>query len=117
MQSGVGFRDAAMIQRLAAPVGIGGWPGVVRPSRLPLMAHGVRDVFTEGWGVAQLTLDPWQWAQEQFGECDLGDIRRTRRAIRFAAQVASDTSGSTPRQTETWKDCKAAYRLIDNDDV
>lgn len=64
-----------------------------------------------------LTLDPEQWAVEQFGNCDLGDLRRTRRAVRFAAQVARAPSASTPVQTEKWSDCKAAYNLFANEDV
>lgn len=62
-------------------------------------------------------LDVEKWAEEQFGECDLGDVRRTRRAVATAALFAADSSGSTPEQTETWSDCKAAYRLIDNPHV
>ncbi len=58
-----------------------------------------------------------QWAEEQFGQCDLGDKRRMKRLVKYAAQAAADPSSSTPKQTESWKDCKAAYRLIDNDDV
>ncbi len=65
----------------------------------------------------ELTLDPRQWAEEQFGACDLGDQRRTRRAVKFAAQVAAHPDGSTPLQTGTWSDCKAAYRLFGADDV
>jgi hypothetical protein len=62
-------------------------------------------------------LDVQVWAEQQFGACDLGDERRTRRAVRMAACFAADSSGSTPEQTETWSDCKAAYRLFDNSDV
>ena len=62
-------------------------------------------------------LDVDLWAEQQFGTCDLGDARRTRRAVRTAALFAADSSGSTPEQTETWGECKAAYRLIDNADV
>jgi hypothetical protein len=64
-----------------------------------------------------VTLDPRQWAEEQFGDCQLGDARRTKRAIKLAAQVAAHPSGSTPQQTSRWDDCKAAYRLFDADDV
>lgn len=70
-----------------------------------------------GCALATYTLPAEQWAQEQFGQCDFGDARRTKRAVRFAAQIANDTSGSTPRQTGSWRDCKAAYRLIDRDEV
>jgi hypothetical protein len=64
-----------------------------------------------------VVLDVYGWAKEQFGNCQLGDERRTARVVNMAAQFAANPSGSTPEQTETWKDCKAAYRLIDNDDV
>lgn len=64
-----------------------------------------------------LELDVTKWAQEQFGTCQLGDVRRTRRAVKFAAQAAANPSGHTPEQTEKWGDCKAAYRLLDQEDV
>ena len=64
-----------------------------------------------------LVLDTEKWAQQQFGSCDLGDVRRTRRLVKFASQVAGDPDASTPGQTERWSDLKAAYRLIDNDNV
>jgi len=64
-----------------------------------------------------VSLNVTQWAEEQFGQCVLGDLRRTKRLVRYAAQAAADPSGSTPKQTESWHDCKAAYNLIDNDDV
>lgn len=54
---------------------------------------------------------------EQFGDCDLGDMRRTQRAVKFAAQIARAPSASTPVQTEKWSDCKAAYNLFGNEDV
>lgn len=62
-------------------------------------------------------LDVNEWAKQQFGSCELGDMRRTTRAIKVAAQFAADPSASTPDQTETWSDCKAAYRLFDEEDV
>jgi hypothetical protein len=65
----------------------------------------------------EFTLDVDQWAVEQFGDCNLGDKRRTKRAVHYAAQVASNPSGSTPDQTEDWNDCKAAYRLFNEEDV
>lgn len=64
-----------------------------------------------------LFLDTDQWARQQFGSCDFGDVRRTRRLVKFAAQVAGEPDASTPGQTEKWADLKAAYRLIDNDKV
>lgn len=37
--------------------------------------------------------------------------------VKLAMQVASRPDGSTPEQTESWGDCKAAYRLFDSGDV
>lgn len=65
----------------------------------------------------RFSLSPTAWAEQEFGKCELGDLRRTRRAVKLAAQVAADPSGSTPRQTIDWNCCKAAYRLFDEDDV
>jgi hypothetical protein len=67
--------------------------------------------------VATVTLNVNEWAEEQFGQCDLGDVRRTRRLVQYATEAAADPSGSTPKQTESWAECKAAYRLIHSDAV
>jgi hypothetical protein len=65
----------------------------------------------------KMELDVKAWAAEQFQSCELGDERRTARAVRMAAQFAANPSGSTTEQTECWSDCKAAYRLFDCADV
>lgn len=62
--------------------------------------------------MSTVTLDTNQWAEEQFGQCELGDKRRTKRLVHYAAQAAANPDGSTPRQTEFWADCKAAHRLF-----
>jgi hypothetical protein len=53
-----------------------------------------------------------QWSREQFDGCELGDRRRTKRVVKLAAQAAMMPDASTPKQTEGWSDCKAAYRLF-----
>jgi len=58
-----------------------------------------------------------RWAQEQFGSAVLGDIRRTRRLVSLATQMAGNSSGSIPQQTGAVADMKAAYRLFSADDV
>jgi hypothetical protein len=63
--------------------------------------------------MAMVTWDVGAWAEQQFGTCELGDRRRTRRLVKFAAQAAEKPEASTPRQAETWADLKAAYRLFD----
>jgi hypothetical protein len=67
--------------------------------------------------VMALELDVNTWAQEQFGDCQLGDRRRTRRAVLAAARFAAHPSGSTPQQAENWSDLKAIYRLLNEGDV
>jgi hypothetical protein len=44
----------------------------------------------------------------------LGHKRRTKRLVKFAGQAAAMPDASTPKQTENWADCKAAYRLFEN---
>jgi len=58
-----------------------------------------------------------EWAQMNFGTCELGDKRRTKRLIKIAADVANNPSASFPDQMATWGDLKAAYNLFDCDDV
>jgi hypothetical protein len=58
-----------------------------------------------------------EWAQMNFGNCQLGDKRRTRRLVEVATEVANNPSASFPDQMPTWSDLKAAYNLFDSDDV
>lgn len=58
-----------------------------------------------------------EWAQVNFGDCDLGDKRRTHRLIEVAEQLANNPSASLPNQIELWSDLKAAYRLFDREEV
>ena len=67
--------------------------------------------------MATMTWDAAQWAGEQFGTCELGDRRRTKRMVKLATQAAAKPDAATPRQTERWGDCKAAYRLFAQADV
>jgi Transposase DNA-binding/Transposase Tn5 dimerisation domain/Transposase DDE domain len=57
------------------------------------------------------------WAREMFGDCDLGDRRRTERLVKMAGRVAENPSGSLPDQMGTWAELKAAYRLFDSPQV
>lgn len=58
-----------------------------------------------------------RWAQEQFGSAVLGDVRRTRRLVTVASQMAGNSSGTIPQQTDAVAAMKAAYRLFSEDDV
>jgi len=64
-----------------------------------------------------VTMDAQVWAEEQFGQCDLNDKRRTDRLVKLAAGVLCHPSGSLPEQTADTADLKAAYRLFARDDV
>ena len=67
--------------------------------------------------MAAVEWDPVVWAEVQFGTCEWGDRRRNKRLVNMAQQFAARPDASTPQQTETWGDLKAAYRLFDTDDV
>src|SRR5690349_22655436 len=82
-----------------------------RPGGVPTLAC------TEVWSMSSLTLDVADWAEQQFGTCEFGDIRRTRRMVKLATQVATKPDAATPKQTENWGDCKAAYRWASQEEV
>jgi len=63
------------------------------------------------------TIQARQWAHEQFANCDLGDERRTKRLIAVATAMAEKPASSFPQQFAFWSDLKAAYRLLNNDQV
>lgn len=67
--------------------------------------------------MASLALEIAVWAEQQFGDCVLGDRRRTKRLVKLATQAAAMPDASTPKQTENWGDCKGAYRLFNQDEV
>lgn len=58
-----------------------------------------------------------EWAAEQFGQVDVGDVRRTRRAVKVAARMAHHPAGSIPAQSGDWASTKGAYRLFDQEAV
>src|SRR2546429_9968116 len=65
-----------------------------------------------------MQVEAMQWAQDTFGAAQLGDVRRTKRLVRLAAQMLEDPEGSLPRQTQgNWSDLKGAYRLLRADGV
>lgn len=57
--------------------------------------------------------DVGAWAERQWGGVDLGDKRRTHRAVAMGAAMAEQPSAGLPRQTGGWSAAKAAYRLLD----
>lgn len=65
----------------------------------------------------ELTQDVKEWAAQQWGAVHLGDERRTARAITLGAQLAANPAAQLPEQTGSWKDTKAAYRLLNTEEV
>jgi Transposase DNA-binding/Transposase Tn5 dimerisation domain len=61
--------------------------------------------------------DPLRWAQQQWSTTALGDARRTRRAVQLGAALASRPEDSLPAQNGSWREVKAAYRLLNEPDV
>lgn len=55
-----------------------------------------------------------EWAIEQFGAVELGDMRRTERALEMAECMARRPGDSLPKQMTDWRGQKGAYRLLDN---
>lgn len=65
----------------------------------------------------ELTPDVKDWAAQQWGAAKLGDKRRTTRAVALGAQLAANPAAQLPKQTGSWKELKAAYRLLNESDV
>jgi len=61
--------------------------------------------------------NPSAWAEEEFRDAQLHDLRRTRRLVRVASALAACPSGVLPRALEDWAELKAAYRLFGEEDV
>lgn len=62
-------------------------------------------------------LDPDWWARQTFGPAQLGDRRRTRRAVATAAALAAQPTAALPRQLRDPAALKATYRLLHEPDV
>lgn len=76
-----------------------------------------RILFMDGILMDSYVLDVDLWAQQNFGDCDFNDQRLTDRLVRYATAVAHKPDDLTPQQTQSWKECKAVYRLMDNEKV
>jgi hypothetical protein len=62
-------------------------------------------------------LDNNQWVEQNFGECDFGDKRRTDRLKTVASNMLATPEKSIPQQNVEWSDVKAAYRFFGNENV
>ena len=59
-------------------------------------------------------LGPSAWAAQHFATAQLGDRRRTRRAVTLAAQIAAHPDASLPAQTGDRAALRGAYALLNN---
>jgi transposase-like protein/DDE family transposase len=57
------------------------------------------------------------WAAEEFGGTDLGDVRRTRRLVTLAAEIAAKPAGTVTRACTTSASREGAFRLLENPTV
>ncbi len=64
------------------------------------------------------------WAVEQWGDAELGDTRRTQRAMSttgyayaIGAAIAANPQGSLADMMQGWNEIRAAYRLFAEDNV
>lgn len=58
-----------------------------------------------------------RFGEEHFGGARLGDVRRQRRLVALASQMAKHPGGTLPDKVKSPADLKALYRLMDSDAV
>lgn len=54
------------------------------------------------------------WAEEEFGDSDLGDLRRTKRAVELAAVMAARPGGRVTSVVQNSAEREGAFRLLCN---
>jgi transposase-like protein/transposase Tn5 family protein len=64
-----------------------------------------------------IVMSPAEWADRTFAAVDLGDRRRECRTVSLAARMMRHPDASLPQQMHAPPALKAAYRLLDEDDV
>lgn len=57
------------------------------------------------------------WAEDEFGDVDLGDLRRNARLVHLATVLGARPSASLPDACDDLATLKAAYRFFDTDDI
>ena len=54
------------------------------------------------------------WAEDEFGEADLGDVRRNARLVQLATMLGAQPNASLPAASDDPAALKAAYRFFAN---
>jgi len=62
-------------------------------------------------------LDPQAWAEEHFGDLDLGHAKRNQRAITTAAAFAANPGKSIPQTFGSWYEIQATYTFFAHPEV
>jgi hypothetical protein len=58
-----------------------------------------------------------EWAIQQWATAELGDVRRTARAVAIGARMAAAPEATLPTQMRSSSELKGAYRLLNNPDI
>jgi hypothetical protein len=58
-----------------------------------------------------------RWAEEEFGEAQLGDVRRTRRLVMLGAELARQPAGTVTRACGSSASREGAFRWLESDAV
>jgi hypothetical protein len=66
---------------------------------------------------ATMTLSASEWAAQQWAQADLGDRRRTQRAVEMGAKIAAHPDASLPNQMESRAALRGAYRILNHPEV
>ncbi len=74
-----------------------------------------RAILTSGRDM--LINDTNKWANELFGNTNLGDLRRTKRLVKFSSQLASHIGASVVQASGDSASIEGAYRLLRNPKV
>ena len=62
-------------------------------------------------------LSALHWAEDTFGSVQLGDVRRTHRAVKIACAIAHNPAASLPAQMPDEAALEATYRFLHTPDV
>lgn len=69
------------------------------------------------WFGMQTEHAAWKWASEEFGHAQLGDRRRTARAVSMAATLAAHPSGHVTQVYAHGDEREAAFRFVRNEEI
>jgi hypothetical protein len=61
--------------------------------------------------------DATRWAREEFGQADLGDLRRTARLVTMAARLLTHPGGKVTQVFGSGAEREGAYRWLENQEI